>query len=179
MHAKQSGLALNPRPIKLASAALLLLACALHGSGAQAAQCSVSSSDVAFGVYDPLSGAAISSNGAVTVSCTYTGLDILFGFQVTLDLSTGSSNTYIARTMKRAIEALNYNLYKDPPHAIVFGNGSGGTQDVTLCFPGFFNNCNGNPSTSPVTVPVYGLLPAAQDISAGAYSDTIITTLTF
>lgn len=168
---------------KFVALLLLLAGALLLPPGARAAQCSVQSTGVNFGVYDPISAVTGSSSGSVTVTCTYIGQDVLSGFQVTLGLSTESSNTYATRTMKRAVEALNYNLYKYPPHTIVFGNGSGGTQDTTLCFPGFLNNCNGSGgtigSTQAQTVTIYGLLPASQDISPGAYIDTIVTTLTF
>ncbi len=163
--------------------ALVLLACAIGWlpARAHAAQCSVGSAGLAFGNYDPLSGVAPASNGSISVNCTYTGLDWLFGFNITISLSTGSANSYNPRKMPALIggDRLNYNLYQDPPHTIVFGDGSGGSSSVTLCFPGLLNNCGGNPSSNPATVPIYGLLPANQDVATGGYSDTILTTVTY
>lgn len=170
---------------------LLLAFCALLPVRfAHAAACSVSSAGLAFGTYDPVgvnSTTADTTNGSLVVNCGNSGQ----GFQVFVTLSTGSSNTFAARTMTLGTSALSYNIFKDANHLIVFGDGSSGTSTTTLCFAGNGNDggnssgnsdpCNGAglPTGTPVSIPIYGLLPAGQDVGAGQYSDTITATLTF
>lgn len=59
-------------------------------------------------------------------------------------------------------------LYTSVARSIIFGDGTGGTQTVSQRFR---NN------TKRITV--YGQIPAMENISAGAYSDSIVATVTF
>lgn len=171
---------------------LLLALCALlpirsaHAAGA----CSISSSGLGFGTYDPVgvnSTMADTTSGSLVVDCGNAGQ----GFEVFVSLSTGSSNNFAARTMLLGTSALSYNIFKDANHLFVFGDGSSGTSTATLCFAGNgndsgnssgnFDPCNGAgmPTGTPVSIPMYGLLPPGQDVGSGQYSDTITATLTF
>ena len=159
---------------------VFLLACGLFSTAAQAASCSVSSTGVAFGSYDPTSNTPVTGNGSVTINCTYTTLGDWFnGFTVTSSLTTGSGR-YANRTLKTSSDALNYNLYLDPGFATVFGNGTAGTGTSAVCYPGFFSGCSGasGQDGQAFTIPVYGRLPGGQDVSSGKYIDTITVTIT-
>ncbi len=149
----------------------------------RAATCSISSTGLAFGSYDPTSSTDVTGTGNGIVNCSYVGLgDFLFGFTVTISLSQGSSGTYATRTLKQGIQSLDYNLYLNPgASGTVFGDGSAGTSSYALCYPGLFASCAGNAGQNgqPFTVPAYGRLPAGQDIAGGSYTDTLIETITF
>lgn len=64
---------------------------------------------------------------------------------------------------------LDYNLYIDAARSSIWGDGSSGTShySATLALP-ILN-----------TLTVYGRVPAAQDISAGSSSDTVVVTINF
>lgn len=167
------------RARRIALLAMLVLGALLAGPQARAARCTISTSGLSFGVYDPLAGSASTANGSVSLNCRYSGADVLFGFTANVTLSPGVSGSYLARTLRAGPDQLRYNLYVDPSHTSVFGDGSGGTQVVNECFPGLFGGCAGGGASSPVTIPVYGEMPGGQDIGPGSYADNLIVTVTF
>jgi spore coat protein U-like protein len=130
--------------------------------------CTVATTDVAFGNYDPFGSANTDGTGSVTVSCTL--LAALAG-SYTISLSTGSSGNYSARALTNGGSTLQYNLYSDPARSQVWGNGSGGSLKVTRTFAGLlfveFSNT------------VYGRIVAGQNVPAGSYDDTIFVTITY
>ncbi len=85
--------------------------------------------------------------------------------------ATAGFGQYSARTMLSGSNALQYNLYKDSAHTIIWGDGSNGTAIIA----GTGSN-NGNVGTSST---IYGNIPAQQDVPAGSYVDTITITITF
>jgi spore coat protein U-like protein len=135
--------------------------------------CSVSATGPAFGVYNPFSASPTAANGAVQASCT-----LLSGGAATVSIvdsfSTGSSGVYSTRTMLFGANKLNYNLYFDAAYTTIRGNGTGGSQTggATL------NLTSANP-TQTVTGVIYGRMPAGQNVAPGAYSDSIVVTITF
>ena len=84
-----------------------------------------------------------------------------------------------------AAQSLNYNIYVNAADTEIFGGGTGGgvggTYYYYLCYAGGGVICSGGggQSGTQYVAPMYGLLPAGQDVSAGIYSDTIIATLTY
>lgn len=148
---------------------------------AAAPSCTMSSSGLAFGSYDPTSALAVTANGSITFSCTYTGT----GFTATLTISAGSSGNYQNRTLTFGSQTLNYNIYVNAADSEIFGggtgNGSAGTWYYDLCYPGGGVTCTGasGQSGTQYVAAMYGLLPSGQDVSAGLYSDTIVATLTY
>ena len=122
------------------------------------------------------SAAAVTANGNISFTCTYNGA----GFTATITISPGSSGVYANRTLKFGSQALNYNIYVNAADTQIFGDGTGGTYDYTLCYPGGNVSCSvsGNSGTQYVE-PMYGLLPGGQDVSAGSYTDSIIATITY
>ncbi|MGR9116059.1 MAG: Csu type fimbrial protein [Gammaproteobacteria bacterium] len=154
--------------IKLLTAIPLPLA-----SGAATAlglDCSVSASGIAFGVYDPSNPAPTAATGTIQTTCTV--LLVAVDAQTNISLNTGASGTFSPRSMSNGSSLLNYNLYQDAAHTIVWGDGSGGTAIVTD------NNLIQVLGTT-VEHTVYGLIPDAQFVGAGAYSDTITVTVEF
>lgn len=164
-------------------AVLLLLGLGCASAPLRAADCTISTTGINFSnAYDPTSGASVTGNGAVAVNCTATTWgDALFGFTVTTSLSQGSSGSYTSRAMVKGSEKLYYNLYTDPVLTTVFGDGTAGTSNYSICYPGWFGGGCGNNGSSgqPYTLPVYGQLPGGQDVSAGTYSDSLIARITF
>ena len=144
----------------------LLLAMGL-ASRAEAANCAITEVNaVAFGAYNPFSGASGTATGWITYQCSlFAILD-----RVTIDLSTGSSGQYAPwRTLMSGTRALNYNLYLDAALTQVWGNGSGSTFRY-------------GPQILPILetrVYVYGYIPPSQNAWQGSYTDTIVITMNF
>jgi len=159
------GAARCPRTLALLSCAAL----ALLGSAparAAIASCNVSAVGVAFGTYTPLQAAPLDVSGTINIACAgVTGRNT-----VTIDLSTGASNSYVNRTMSTGTATLSYNLYYDAAHSQVWGNGTGGSVEGSTVIR------RRAPSAS---LPVYGSVAAGQDPAPGSYADTITVTVNY
>ena len=140
------------------------------------ATCSVAATGVNFGAYDISLTAPTDSTGDVTVTCTYVPPGGATGVNVLAELSTGISGSYLARQMASGPVRLNYNLFLDATRSTIWGNGLSGTGIATGSFtvgPGVGNG------TRSAQFPVFGRVPARQAVDTGAYSDTIVVTVTF
>ena len=159
----------------VAIASLAGLALLAPGRADAAADCIVTTSGLAFGVYDPTISTPDDSTGAVTVTCNYTGGSAT-GISYTIAFSQGNSGTYSQRRMLAGTLQLGYNLFSDAGRTVVLGNGTGGTSVLTGGFtvgPGVGNG------TRTETHTVYGRVPALQAVEPGNYGDPIVVTLTF
>jgi spore coat protein U-like protein len=146
--------------------ALALLGTAAAARAGTIASCTVSAVGVAFGTYTPLQAAPLDMNGTVNITCTgVTGRNT-----VTIDLSTGTSNNYVTRTLTTGPGTLNYNLYFDAAYTQVWGNGTGGSVQGTALIRRRAPN---------VSLPVYGAVAARQDPSPGVYGDTITVSVNY
>jgi len=152
------------------------LATALGSAEAAAAvDCSVSTTGVAFNIYDPLAAVPNDSTGSVSLACSYlSGGATQIAYKVML--SAGNSGTYVLRRLTANSNQLNYNLFSDAGRTTVWGDGAGGTSVMSGSFtvgPGVGNGQRQDSRT------VYGRIPARQDVLDGAYTDVIIVTLEF
>ena len=128
------------------------------------ANCSVSTSPVAFGIINPLAGTSFDATGGVTVTCT-TGAP----WTVAADAGGGSGATLATRRMTANGNTLNYVLYTDSGRITVWGDGSGGTARLS-----------GTGTGSAQSLIVYGRVPSGQGaIPVGGYSDTVNVTVTY
>jgi len=134
------------------------------GASAQAPSCTISVTSVAFGSYNVFTATATDSTGSVTYRCNSTAANI------SVALSRGSSSTFSPRTMRKGAEILQYNLYRNAARTNIWGDGTGGTSIYTRANP---------PNNRNVVLRIYGRVPAAQDVSAGSYTDTISATINF
>ena len=134
-------------------------------SATVSANCTITTSAVAFGAYDPVSANAaanLTAQGAVNVACTK-------GTPATIDLGNGGNFLGGTRRMGSGSDFLNYSLFRDAALTQPWGSGiaGGGTQAY-------------NAATKNVTaVTVYGMVPAAQDVTVGSYSDTVVATINY
>jgi spore coat protein U-like protein len=124
--------------------------------------CTIGTTPAAFGDYNVLSATPKTTTGTVTFQCT-------LGVNIIVTLSRGSSSTFNPRTMRNGAEVLNYNLYREATYQTIWGDGTGGTQSHTQ-FAALL---------VPVTVTVYGRVPAGQNVAAGSYSDSVVATIIF
>lgn len=138
--------------------------CATNAAAQPAPSCTISAVSVAFGNYNVFTATPVDSAGSVTFRCNSQAANI------SITLGKGASSTFTPRTMSKAGEALNYNLYLDAARTNVWGDGTGGTSTYTNANP---------PNNQNVTLPIYGRIPASQDVSAGVYTDTVLATVNF
>jgi spore coat protein U-like protein len=128
---------------------------------------------LAFGPYDVFAGTQITSTSTISVTCTLTG-NTNTTVNGSLALSTGSSATYVQRTMKSGVNALGYNLYTSATLTTVWGDGTGATQVIAGSLP-----LTTTSRVQTVTLNVYGAVPALQDAKVGTYTDNVTMTLTY
>ena len=145
---------------------------ALTSASAMADCTTVTSQSIVFGTYSALGGTPVDSSGSVRVSCT--GRCLLSADVGVVSISAGSSASFTNRTLVNGGQRLFYNLYTDAARSSVFGDGTGNTATVGFSAGG---GLLGGPSTA--TVPIYGRIPARQDVAPGQYIDTLIVTVTY
>jgi spore coat protein U-like protein len=148
--------------LRRGAAAAIVCAGWLAPSRAEAA-CTITVTPVNFGAYDVFLATPDDATGTITYQCG--PLD----FNIFITLSRGNSATF-ARYMLNGTERLNYNLYRNAGRTNIWGDGTSGTSRYTRANP---------PNNQNVTLTVYGRIVAAQDVSAGAYTDTIVATINF
>lgn len=141
----------------------ILLTCTLACAGmstAHAEGCTVSTSGLNFGSYDVFSPLNDDITATINVNCPS-------GTGYSLWLSTGTG-TFSLRTLTNGASVLAYNLYLDPTHLTIWGDGSSGTGTIS-----------GTGTGANVGTPVYGRIPPGQNASVGSYADVITVTVTF
>lgn len=142
--------------------------------------CDIRTSDgvlVDFGTYQKLSSTPNRNTGTIELVCTRSELTDPLTISATITIGPGVSNSFATRHMRQGGASADYNLYASPSYvpANVVGDGSlSGPQtlSVSLC-P---TTGTGGPTCTAI---VYGDVPAAQNIPAGEYVDTVTITATF
>ena len=133
-----------------------------------ASNCTISTTSIAFGAYDPVVANAttpLDATGLVTITCTK-------GAATTIGLNAGNNSanaTGTTRAMKSGTDYLSYEVYQDSGRATLWGN-----SGADLFTPAVAPNKN------PRTLTTYGRIPAGQDVPAGvSYTDTVTATVNF
>ena len=141
------------------TATAFLVLASLPATAARAVTCTFNSApSLAFGNYSTTNASPTDSVGTIAITCNSAPVGVA-------KLSTGTG-TYAQRRMVSGAHNLNYNLYTSSARTTVWGDGTGGTGTVS------FTNKNS-------TLSVYGRIPALQNAFPGAYSDTVVVTITF
>ena len=132
-------------------------------------QCTIDTTPIIFGNYDVFSNAPLDGTGTITVSCS---ANVVWA-TVTLSVSS-TSGTLNPRRMKRSGESdlLDYNVYTSATRTAIFGDGTGGTNNVRVRRP------PGRPAPWRRLTNMYGRIPPGQDVPSGNYSDTLTATVT-
>ena len=122
------------------------------------AQCTLNVQSVMFGNYDVFDNNHLDGVGNINVTC-----DVSSSY--TISLSPGNG-LFTQRVLLNGQHELIYNLFIDAARTIVWGDGTGASSTVQ----GMGTNSN---------FPVYGRIPARQNVYVGNYQDSVTVTLVF
>jgi spore coat protein U domain-containing protein, fimbrial subunit CupE1/2/3/6 len=127
--------------------------------------CTISTTPLAFGPYDP-AGINASTNldgtATVVIACTK-------GAAATIGLNPGSNASGSVRRMANGSVYLTYEVYKETARTSVWGNSGIDLYDAGTA-----------PSSAAQTFTVYGRVAAGQtSATAGSYADTLTATVNF
>lgn len=129
------------------------------------ANCSLSSTVMNFGNYDPIT---VNVNSPLPASTTFQ-IACTKGANVAITLNNGLYSANAAGTTRAMSSGnghyLSYELYSDPGHSTVWSTAT----------PVQFTSASSN----ALIETVYGQIPASQNAFAGYYSDTVTITATF
>ncbi len=132
--------------------------------------CMASATGVSFGRYSPLSGFNADYTGNVRISCGGAAGTVAYTIQLNRGMYSGGFNP---RRMGSGGNGLNYQLYADPAHTIIWGDGSSGTGVIS-------DSVSVSVGGSSRNHIVYGRIPARQRwATVGSYSDTITVTVIY
>jgi spore coat protein U-like protein len=130
------------------------------------ANCTISTTAVAFGEYDPVvthASTPLDVSGKVSVTCT-TGAPAVITLGQGGNADAASTDAVPVRRMKAGANFLGYQLYSEGTHTTVWNNdtgkantGTGANQDID----------------------VFGRVAAGQNVPTGSYADTVVATITF
>ena len=132
--------------------------------------CTITTTPVAFGNYDPLSASPNNNSGTVVITCTKNAA-------TTVTLANGN-NFNVTRRMTDGTNFMSYELYQPPTtvpgaacsYAAPVRWGTAGAQIFT---PG------AAPSKAARTYNVCGQITAGQDLGAATFNDSVVATINF
>jgi spore coat protein U-like protein len=121
--------------------------------------CMIAATPMAFGAY---SGALLTTTSTLTVTCTMGA-----PYNVGLSAGTAAGATVTTRQMISGANRLAYGLFRDSGRTMNWGMTVGADTVASV----------GNDTAQALTV--FGRIPPGQSVAAGAYSDTIVATVTY
>jgi len=139
-----------------AAAAVLAAAVALPVRAAPSCK-NISATALAFGNYDVYAAAPTDSAGTIAYSCPPPTVPA-----VTIDAGLAFGNGTRRMTLGAGADYLAYEVYFDSARTVVWSS----TPIIV-------------PAGNSLTVPFYGRVFAQQDVSVGAYTDTLVVTFNF
>ncbi|HZZ92377.1 MAG TPA: spore coat U domain-containing protein [Usitatibacter sp.] len=128
--------------------------------------CTITTSSVAFGAYDPIaanSSTALDNTGTVSTTCT-SGSSPTITLDQGANPASGSTASTPLRQMKSGSNVLGYQLYSDSTRSTVWA-------DTGVATPAADGTLQANT--------VYGRIAGGQNQPVGSYSDTVVATVTF
>ena len=151
-----------------------------HNASALGATCTVSSTGMAFGVYQPVTFAgkltSVDKTSTANVKVVCVGLLALGGYSISLGPSTyGTGNLISTRYLNNTTNGgpyMAYNIFTESTYTTVWGNGTIGSR-VTGTSALIIGTSTNNHT-------VYGRVLAGQNtLKAGSFSDALTMTLIY
>jgi spore coat protein U-like protein len=127
-------------------------------------RCTIETRPLSFGTYDPEANADLDAQTQVIYTCNNQAK------KIRIEMTTGMSSQFDRSMLGGAAEHLFYNIYLDPTHQTIWGQGAFGTDVYFESNP---------PNGTPVVVPAYGRIPARQSVPPGDYVDVLTVRILF
>jgi spore coat protein U-like protein len=131
-----------------------------------AANCTISTTAVAFGAYDPVvtnAAAAKDAAGSVIIACTKGAVPT-----IGLGLGANSLGPSTRRMLGVSGDLLTYELYQPAGYTTIWGTSG----------PNLFS-AGASVGRAARTFAVNGRIPGGQDVATGNYTDTVVATVNF
>jgi spore coat protein U-like protein len=132
--------------------------------------CTISTTAVGFGNYDPLSGAVNNASGTVVIACTK---------NATPSITLGNGNNFLVnRRMTDTTNFMNYEIYQ-PPTTVAGAACTWVTPVRWGTIVGETFTPTASPGKAARTYNVCGQIAAGQDLAAATFNDTVVATVNF
>jgi len=136
----------------------------LATSATVTANCTVSTSALAFGNVDSTSASNVDATGGLSITCTNGS-----AWTASAGVGGGSGASYTNRRMTAGSDLLNYNIYTSAARTTVWGDGTASTATL-----------GGTGTGSAQSVTVYGRIAGGQTgVPVGSYADTVAVTVSY
>lgn len=132
--------------------ALLFCLLLLAGGRAHAETCTATASSANFGNVSPIAGTTVAATGTVSVTCTWSAVTLTPSVQVCLNVGAGSP-----RFMTNGANSLQYDLYQDAAHSLIWGSIYNGSTPISLQL-----SKPASGTSASATLTYYGLIAANQ-----------------
>ena len=133
------------------------------------ANCTVTSTPIAFGNYDSLSGTATTATGSVALTCSQ-------GTAPAVAMGNGANASGVQRRMTDGTNFLPYSIFR-PVSTAAAATCAGAVTDYPNTTPGLA--LPAAPSTAARTFNLCGSIAAGVSVPVGSYTDTVLATITF
>jgi len=136
--------------------------------------CTISTSPMAFGAYDPVLGSNVTASGTVVVACTkgatstYVGLGNGVNFATTRNMVGAVSTDKLAYTLVQPVSTTPGAACPAYGANTDWGSTAGTSPVIGI-----------SPGKAARTYNVCGQIAAGQDVSVDTYSDTVVATINF
>ncbi|MEO8999378.1 MAG: spore coat U domain-containing protein [Rhodanobacter sp.] len=130
--------------------------------------CVISSTNIAFGNYDPTSATALTASGNVSAKCTKNDV-VYVELGQGLNPGAGSTAAVPVRQMKSGANLLPYDIYTTAAGTTEWGTGVANR-------PASQTSLSVNTALNFQT---NGSLPAGTDVPSGSYTDSVVATVTY
>jgi len=136
----------------------------LATSATVTANCTISTTPLAFGNVDSTSASNVDAAGGLSITCTNGS-----AWTASADVGSGSGASFANRRMTSGANLLNYNIYTSAARTTVWGDGTASTATI-----------GGTGTGSAQAVTVYGRVAGGQStVPIGSYLDTVSVTVTY
>lgn len=133
--------------------------------------CSVSSTNMDFGIINPYDYVAETTKGSVSVTCSPDVKEEQVSYTVTFNTGNSKSNT-ARKLYKNDTTVLSYNIFDSGGHVNIYGDGTNGTMQITNKY-----DIHDVPQTDVFII--YGKIPVQPVSLEGVYTDSLTITLSY
>jgi spore coat protein U-like protein len=132
-------------------------------------RCTLITAPLAFGSYTPTDPTPLDVQGAISLNCTQSIINFIMHLRLGQGQQPAAGSTAAAPLRQMTDGSgnfLRYDMYRNAARTQVWGD-----TIATAVFPGL--------GPYPLTLPVYGRVPALQNVQSGSYADSVTATLFF